>query len=185
MSVLGQTHAAPVCAAVMSLPSNWYWFSLTLAPNAEARDALLSNRAVETPGVMYARSKNVKRAVGVDSTSSDETVVVMADRDVSISGDSPLTVTDSSIAPTVSLKSTSNWLFASTRIPSRRIVWNPASVAVRVYTPGASPGKRYWPLVIGDRRLRAPDERRAGQFHRHPRQHRAASNRSPCRAGRR
>ncbi len=52
MSVLGHAQAAPVCGAVRSAPSIWYWFSLMLAPNADAFDAVLSNRIVETPGVM-------------------------------------------------------------------------------------------------------------------------------------
>ena len=108
MSVLGHTQAAPVCVAVMSTPSSWYWFSLTFAPNADARDALLSNRAVETPGVMYATSKKVKRAVGVASSTSFATVVVIAEREVSISGAAPSTVTVSAMPPTFMAKSTSN-----------------------------------------------------------------------------
>ena len=65
---------------------------------------------------------------------------------VSTTGDSPVTVTVSSSAPTFISAFTGAVNPVVSSMPSRLMTLNPASVNVTVYTPGLRSTILYWPL---------------------------------------
>ena len=84
----------------------------------------------------------MSRALGIDVSISWVKLVWTRVRVVSMTGDSPDTVTVSSSACTLSLAWTSPVKPTVMRIPSRTMVAKPASSKEILYSPAGTPGKR-------------------------------------------
>ena len=92
------------------------------------------------PGIRLARACRLRVEVGIASSMSRLTTTVCRLLLTSTTGDSPVTVTVSSSAPSCRSPLTGAVKLPSSRMPARRMVLNPDIVKVTSYVPGGNPG---------------------------------------------
>src|SRR6266496_4474023 len=131
---------------LMSVPSIWYEFSLMLLPSDCAAVLCPTFELALTPGAELIKSKYEKRRTGAFITQSWLYAVLTCDEERLTTGDSPVTVTASSMVPTFIETSSSTTAPTSTGMASRRNVVNPVKVYSRSYVPGGRTGNRYVPV---------------------------------------